>query len=352
MASVVLPCMDGGDPLGESALEAAFRMTLPGYQPLLSADRPLQAAMSPEGRKAEAVVIAGCELFPAGPNQLGISILPALAARVSSMGRDQIFALVGVSAAAPTRLPDKWAARRLIRSAHLVLLSDGESASALAGAGVPAPLRVSSDPAWLALSSVTARGGSGRSVVVALDGNGAPSVDGELMAGLSRLARTGMEIRLLPWADRATADIRSAEDLARHLSAIKSGCVEVVPPADDLAGAAQHMSDAYAVVSLRYRGLHAAAAAGVPVVAVGVESRTKALAARLGQTYVRPDRVGRELEGAVRRAVASPAPSPAVVKEEIARAEAGLALLRLVLRRGDVDTSNLEFLPLAPVPWL
>jgi polysaccharide pyruvyl transferase WcaK-like protein len=260
-------------------------------------------------------------------------------------------ALVGVSAGVPMRSTERWAARRLVRRADLVLLSDDDSASRLAGAGVPAPMRVAADPAWLSLVPAAPGPGSTRSVLVALDASVKPSVQLDLFLGLNQLGPQGVKVHLLPWAGWGTADFAFAERLALDLGG-QGGLVDIVPPAEDLAGMTELMSEAGVVVALRYRAIHAAAAAGVPVVGIAVETRIRALTRRLGQVSLPAEEFGASLASTVLDAADSSAPSPAVVKEEVARAEAGLALLRLVLERGDLETADLEGLPLAPDPWL
>jgi polysaccharide pyruvyl transferase WcaK-like protein len=351
LPTVLLPYMDGRDPLGEQALEWAFRAALPGYEPLPSADGPLRAALSSPGLEADAMVIAGRELCsPDRRTPLGAAAVPAVGSVKSLFGGQKVFALVGVSAGTTSRLSDRWVARQLVKRADLVLLSDSDSATSLAHAGVPVPLRVSSDPAWMALGAVNSSYGPGHSVLVVLDGTAGPWIEAGLTIGLAELIRAGVDVCLLPWS--LPLDRQFAERLSQRLSAIRSGSVELLPVATDLPQVAEHMSEALAVVSLRYRALQAAAAAGAPAVAIPVESRIEALAGRLGQICLFPAELGGSLLAAVRRAAETAAPSPALVKEEVARAEAGLALLRLVLEKGDLDTADLEGLPLAPQAWL
>jgi polysaccharide pyruvyl transferase WcaK-like protein len=354
MPSVLLPGVTGRDPLGARAMLDALRSALNGHDLHVSPASPVRASLSSVGRQADAVVLAGCDLTA------GATFLPAMAALTSPLqglfgrsvdGGRRPLALVGVTSAVPVTVTQRWAARRLVRRADLVLLSDDDSASRLAGAGVPAPIRVAADPAWVSLSPAASGPVSARSVLVALDSGSPVSVQAELLIGLQELSRLGFKVELLPWAGAASADFAMAERLRRDLRG--EGCtVEIVPPAADLMAAAGYMAEAAAVVAMRYRSIHAAAAAGVPVVGIAVEARIRALARRLGQASLPPNGFGASLASSVVRAAESAAPSPAVVKEEVARAEAGLALLRLVLERGDVETTDLEGLPLAPYPWL
>ena len=116
--------------------------------------------------------------------------------------------------------------------------------------------------------------------------------------------------------------------------------------------AAERMAGARLVLALRYRALHAAAAAGVPAAGVAVESRIEALAARLGQAVIRPDELARGLSCLVSRTDQAGAAGADLVAEEVARARAGLNLMRLVLDPTEVGADELNCLPLVPVPWL
>jgi polysaccharide pyruvyl transferase WcaK-like protein len=353
LPGVLLPCVDGRDPLGELALERSLRAFLPGFDIMPYRDSLLRAPFSPEGRRADAVVIAGCQLFGTGSAvAVNAAVLRGMALAGSLVGEERPFALVGVSAGGSMLRSDRWAARQLIRRSHLVLLSDDESASALADAGAPAPFRVSSDPVWWELRSVSSGSGSGRSVLVIIDGGVGPSVEVGLTLGLAEVVRGGLDVSVLPWGPANSSDRRAAEKLAVKLSDVRPGCVELLPGSDDLRAACEQVADAMTVITLRYRGLHAAAAAGVPAVGVAIEPRIASLARRLGQRWLEPGDLAGSLPQAIEQATCTPAPSPSAVKEEVTRAEAGLSLLRLVLERGDLDAAELESLPLAPRPWL
>ncbi|HEX6392527.1 MAG TPA: polysaccharide pyruvyl transferase family protein [Acidimicrobiales bacterium] len=355
MPSVLLPAVTGRDPLGARALVRAFRSALDGHDLRASSAGPIRASLSDEGRQADAVVLAGCDLF-SGKGFAAATAAALTSPLDSSFPRSvnrprRPLALVGVSAGGPLTASERWAARRLVRRADLVLLSDDESASCLAGAGVPAPIRVAADPAWMSLSPAASGPSSGQSVVVALDASAARGVQTELFLGLRELALHGVRVDLLPWTGLGTADFALAEELFAEIRSA-GGLAEIVPPAMDLTGAAEAMAESGAVVAMRYRAIHAAAAAGVPVVGIAVETRIRGLACRLHQTWLPPAGFRESLAPSVLRAADSAGPSPAAVKEEVARAEAGLALLRLVLERGDVETTDLEGVPLAPDPWL
>ncbi|MGH9116225.1 MAG: polysaccharide pyruvyl transferase family protein [Acidimicrobiales bacterium] len=362
MAAVLLAGLPGTDPIGETAVADAVAGALHGIPLRLLARRPNRRGSYPTVvasnkfavartvRASRAVVIAGSAVFdskaePEGPDPLRRSASLAMAA--AAFGKP--LALVGVSAGAVVGAAATWRARRVVRASDLLLLSDGASASALAGAGIPSPLRISADPVWVGLGTLPVSQGHSPSVAVALDGAARREVEAACAGALAAARDQGLRIRLVPWAGDRSPDAVQAGRIA----AAVGGGVEIERAPADLAEARNMFAGAGAVVAMRYRALHAAAAAGVPVVAVGTDRAAAMLAERLGQRSFGPGddaaSIGGAIVDAVRRASA---PSPAVVKGEAARAEAGFALLRLVLGGGEVDLAEVDQLPLGPRPWL
>jgi polysaccharide pyruvyl transferase WcaK-like protein len=294
------------------------------------------------------VVVAGESLTP--------SIGAAAAAVVSARMVRRPVVLLGIGCGPIETSGAASMARWVIGRADLMLLSDEGSAAHLAAAGVPTPMRVAADPAWVALRGVDAAGPRGESTLVALDGKAGPTVEKGLASALSVMAGRGHRIRLLPWAGPGTEDAAMASRLraavAQSSSRVETGSVTVEPAPATLSEAAAMCADARVVVALRDRAVLAAAAAGVPVVGVGTDPPIAALGRRLGQTVVAPAALASALPEAVQRVRPSSAPSPATVKEEMVRAEAGLRLLRLVLEPEAVGAAELDDLPLVPVPWL
>jgi len=328
---------------------AAFDTFLPGYDVVTAQTGPMRSRLKRPGREVDGIVIAGETLF-ARPSDGAPGLMSELAASLVPAVAGKPLALLGVSAGGMTTASERWAARWLVRHADLFLLGDSESAAALASAGAPAPMRVAADPAWAAMEDAPTGPGSGDVVVAVLDGSAGLRVENALALGLTAVANRGMRVRLQPWSDE---DSGSASRVYRHLEAAGHGTATDLRAApSDMVSACEALAEGCVVVALRYRALHAAAMVGVPVVAVDLEPRIGALARRLAQRTVAPERLSSSLAGIIRVAADSPAPSPAAIKEEVSRAESAFALLRLVMERGDVDTGQLDGLPLAPEPWL
>ena len=311
-------------------------------------------------RGADGVVLVNGALHgrTSGPGGGGLRL--ALAARVAGIPVALLSAGVGRTslrtAAARLRV------RALVRLADLVVLRDSASAMSLEHAGAPVPFRIGADLTWLAFpdagraarpplagaQSAPAAGGSyPRGVLVVLDARNAPAgLPERLGAALAAFARaTGTRTTLLPWRLRATGG--DDLDLARAVAAHTPGATVTAPPADLVELHAMAV-DAGLVLSTRLRPLQAAAAAGVPFVALGAGRTGVALARDLGQTAVaidaRPDAIEAALHGA------DVSPSAAPVAERIDAARRSVALLRVVLGRGRTDDDlQATALPLEPV---
>jgi len=97
-----------------------------------------------------------------------------------------------------------------------------------------------------------------------------------------------------------------------------------------------------------------AGAAGVPAIAYAHEPKLAAAARRLGQPALRPGadpaQLGEQLVAAAEEAVP---PSRAAVRAEVAAAEEGFRLLRLVLDGGRGEEAGaIGTLPLKPAEWV
>jgi polysaccharide pyruvyl transferase WcaK-like protein len=276
---------------------------------------------------------------------------PARIAAVSAAARRPL-ALFGIGggpiASAGSRAVARWAARR----ADLLLLADEASAGHLASAGAPTPIRVSADPAWLGLPPVVASPGRGESVAVVLNGRVPATVEQALGGALVTVAGTGRRVRLVPWSGAGTPDAEMATRLVGVLERAVPGRAAIEPPPATLADAAFVCADAHAVVTLRYRAVHAAAVAGVPVVAVSCNQRAGVLAARLGQPAVAPADLPTVLPIELERIGPAGVPDRRAVEGETGRARAGLRLLRLFLEPDAVPASDVDRLPMVPAPWL
>jgi polysaccharide pyruvyl transferase WcaK-like protein len=127
--------------------------------------------------------------------------------------------------------------------------------------------------------------------------------------------------------------------------------IEVVPTPESMVAATRSMVGVGSVLSFRFHALVAAAAAGVPTVAVAHENKLGAMSRRLEQFAAPVDFDAAALANQVERAVRGPGPTPAVIKEQIDLAEEGFRLLRVLLSGGrSEDAASLGALPLAPSP--
>ncbi len=382
MHSVLLAGPSGSDPVGRRAVGDAVRAALPGCD-IVDADRsgPPRRLLDAARRSAGLVAAGSClstspapspdpAAAPSAPGDRSMSSLSGgpyrrspLAGPASGRGPSvatmavlsgaarRPLAVVGLTTGPLERRSARIMSRRVVRRPDLLLMGDEQSAGHLAAAGAPLPLRVAADPAWAVLAPPAAPAGAGDSVIVVLDGRVTPAVEDALAAGLEGLAQTGQPIRLMPWSASGTGDGAISWRLARRLRASVSARVEVETVPARLQEAAERMSGARLVVSLRYRALQAAAAAGVPAAGVAVEGRIAALAARMGQPVVRTDELAWSLAGVLERTPSGSAPAH-LVAEEVARARAGLDLMRLVMEPSEVGADEVNCLPLVPVPWL
>lgn len=371
MDSVLLAGAFGRRNPGDEALLAAFRRALPDWETVATSADP--AGASPDGARtvptgswpavarevgrSSAVVFAGGTVFktlhPATrrpPNDL-LRRGAALAGGARAMGRK--VALVGVGATPLPQRSSRHFARRLARASDLLVARDEESARCLSAADVPSPLWVGADAAWSVLPPPEPPAPAERSgIVVALSHlAGGDDLPERLASALRPLAEEEA-ICLQPWqveAGSPAEDQGLAVALAQRLGGRP---VRVIDPPADLGAARDRFARARAVLGLRYHSLAAAAAAGTPFAAFAHEPKLAGLARRLDQPLYNPSLPTAELTAAVRRALAGPAPDPAAVRGEQARAEAMLALLRVLLRDGDSDevaaTAGLE---LEPEPW-
>ncbi len=344
MPSVILGGLCASDPAGSRAVRDAVLQGLPNHDLLDFAAFPDVASVLGAARRSAAVISAGTRLTP-------VRSSAGRAALVSGLARRPL-ALLGVTSG-PIHGPMAGrAARWAVHRADLLLLADEGSAAHLAAAGAPTPMRVSADPAWLVLHPAASPPLRGENVAVVLDGRVLRAVEGALAAALVTVAGAGRPVRLVPWGGPGSADAAMASRLARAIGESVRGAVMVEPAPATLADAASLVADAHAVVALRYRAVHAAAAAGVPVVAVAGDPRLEALAGRLGQPVLSPLALSSRLPIALERITPASVPSPAVVEDEIGRARAGLGLVRLVVEPEAVGAADVDHLPLVPVPWL
>jgi polysaccharide pyruvyl transferase WcaK-like protein len=373
VSTVLLAGAFGQNNPGDEALLAAFQRGLPGYHLVATSDDPA-ATCEEHGLRAvhrhhvtrvarcvaasDGVVFAGGTVFkslhPLCGRRRHALLRRSLALAVGTRALGKPLALVGVGAGELDGPVARRAVRQIADRCDLLVLRDEESADVLEAAGAATPLRVGADPAWVLFDEAPTRADSaqGDRVVVALSHLAAGrNLARDLAAGLEPLAAAGLRIELQPWqshADGLTDDAELAERIAAHLP----GAELVVAPTD-LIDAAEGFMSARLVVGLRFHALVAAAAAGVPFVAVAHEPKLSALARRLDQRAVPPAAVAGHLAPAALAAVAAGPPTRASVNAEIESADASLQLLRVLLSAGrSAESPRVDGLKLVPEEWL
>ncbi len=355
----------GHGTLAEDTLVDAFAAGLPGWR-LATATldvsgamptcEPVGPRMRPVLRQAlesDAVVFGGGTLFTqlhpsSGRRPLGR--LASAAALTTASGHRRPVAILGVGAAAVTSRAASAFTRQIVRRSRLLVLGDEESAAVLVGAGVPGPLRVGADPSWVLLQPPLSAHGGGDSVLVvpprlAPAGREELQVD-RLVATTRHLVGAGMSVELRAWERACTPGRTGRERGPRHDTLVAAVAeqagrgVRVGPTPASLSDAVEVMRHVAAVVTYRFHGLVAAGAAGAPTVAVAHEPKLGELAARLGQPAVQPGVDPPTLAQTVLATAAAGGPDPSAVKHEIAKADEGFRLLRVVLAGGRTDESD------------
>lgn len=360
---------------GEEAILAALMRALPGWEPVVASHDPADTAaehgceaipiaggisVARAVGNADAAVVAGGMLEGFGERSesaatASLGRVYALLSGARTLGKPT--ALVGVGSGRLRSRRRRALARALVRKADLFVLRDGVSASTLSEAGAAAPFRVGADPAWTLFErdvadvaggpdGASVRGPASRprrrtsdAVVVVLDRDACDeALAAALAAALDRLRAAGVEVRLQPWrvAEGEPDDLRLAGAVASRLG----GPVEVLEPPEGLAEAGSSFSDAGLVLALRRHTAIAAAIGGVPSLAIAHEPGLADLARRLGQPWIAATSEPDELAAAIRDALDHQAPSRSAIRGQVASAEEGFKLLRLLLSHGDSDEAN------------
>ncbi len=361
--------------LGDDALLQAFVNALPewnlrvttgdpaaaeqmGCEPVPSRRPGLVAAAA---RASDAIVVGGGTVFKtlhpsSGRRPLGLlANTSALVAMSSALHRP--VAMVGVGAGRLDGRPARALARFIVKHADLLVLRDEESAAEMFGSGIPGPFRIGADPAWTLVAPPDRVPAAHRGAVRVVPSHLANGTDGwagmvdRLSDTLGRLLAMGLAVELQAWqrGDGLTDgnDVAIIDTLVDRLGP----SVTVVPTPRSMEAAVESMLGAGTVLSFRFHALIAAAAAGVPTVAVTHEAKLGALARRLEQQAAPVDFEPARLASQVANAIEAPGPAPAAIKEQIARAEEGFQLLRVLLGGGRSEESDsLAALPLAPAP--
>lgn len=295
---------------GTGAVVEAFVSALDSWTPVVAGPAAgLRRLVS-----VAAVVVAGGTLRGDGPGGAGSPrSLVRLLKAAELFGRRTALVGVGASALPPGGIGR--AVRRAAERSDLLVLRDESSARALAGLGGRPPFRIGADPAWTLLDRHPVAPSDGRRGVAVVPHPARPVTE-SIMAALAGL---GAEPRLVPWEGAEPGGLRAARDTIATASVAVTG---------------------------RLHGLMAAADARVPAVGVGSDPGLIGLARRLDQPWLPPG----SAPGDLREALAAARPVPtAAVKAEVARAEEGFRLLRLVLSGGAGEEAEaLVGLPLGP----
>jgi polysaccharide pyruvyl transferase WcaK-like protein len=356
---------------GDEALLTAFRGALAGTPVVATSSDPehtewahgIDAVLSTSPRavvkavnESSAVVFAGGTVFKTLPAESGrhprslLRNAVALATLARARGRGPL--LVGVGAGDLTDRRSHPLARALARQAELLILRDAASAQALTGLGVPSPLRVGADAVWTLVDDVPAmrtRSADRPDRVVVVMSRWSTDVGRfpALATALQRLVDRGMTVQIQPWQIGAPGldDL----DLAEHLASQLIGDVHVIGPPIDLIAAVRVFADARLVISARFHGLVAAAAAGTTSLALGgIEPKQESLSARLRQPVVSVAASPDQLAAAMFEAIDAPAAAASLIRAEAAAAGEGFRLLRLMLDGGTSPAEDINGLRLEP----
>lgn len=306
------------------------------------------AEVARHASRSDAVVFAGGTVFKVlqtSTRRPPLDLLRrglALAAGAKLMGKP--VCMLGVGAGRLDTTTAQLLARALAGRASLLVLRDEESAAVLAAAGVRPPFRIGTDPAWSLFAGEAPSPSRTDDVVVALSHHaGGDGLASYIAGALSPLAAEGTRLMLQPW--QSPADRELAANIAYLVEA------EIVEEPADLVEARDHYASAKLVVGFRFHACMAAAAAGTPFVAFGHEPKLTALARRLGQRCAKPADPSFVLQTLVRTALDDPPPDARAVAGEVACAEEGFALLKLLLDGPDAsEPEDVAGLVLAPSP--
>jgi polysaccharide pyruvyl transferase CsaB len=339
---------------GDEALLRAFLTALPaGWDAVATSATPAETqaahgvpavhardglAVARAVHGADAVVFAGGTVFkrlsPATGRPPLDLLAKALAVALLARTTGRRLAMVGVGAAPLRSRSARLLARTLVSRADLLVLRDEESADLLAAAARrAAPFRVGSDAAWTLMHDAPDTHAGGDQIVVAVshEAGGRALVD-YLSEALTVVAASGRPIALQPW--QATGEGIDDLLIAQAVAGRLRGAATVLDPPANLRAARVLYRRSAVVLGLRFHALIAAAAAGAPFVALAHEPKLAGLARRLGQPSVPPRTPPGLLGRRLLAAATQPAPAAMAVRAEIAAAEAGFRLLRLLLSAG------------------
>lgn len=307
-------------------------------------------------RTVDAIVVIGGRPLAssaATDHVLGLADLYAIAMAAKTAGKR--FAMIGVGAGPLTTKRDAFLARRLMIGSALAVVDEPESADVLVAAGVPSPIRVGADLAWLELQEPPIEPEPEPDGLNGIDheklwfamtrpgvdaAGGGATVARHLAAVQESLAERlgvpdpGVLIQAWRGGTAAGSDLESAAEIATELRQ-RNIPVRVVPPPLSLAEVKDAMSRVVLCVTGHPHALMAAAAAGVGVLAWPADPAD--LAARAMSDWLAVPTLPGTPESVptlVRAALAQAGETLPVVREQIATAGEVVDLLRVLLTDG------------------
>jgi len=312
-------------------------------------------AVTRRAASVDAVVVSGGTVFkslhPSSGRRPSDLLLQTMLLSLGSRALRKRVAFVGVGASKLSTPMQRRLAAGAARYAHLLVLRDEESAALLRKCGVTSRLIVAADPAWTLFDETTCRDSAdsegvvdtrrdaGGDVAVALSHlAGGEQLASVLAEALLPIAISGITICLQPWQVRPNNfdDV----DLAWAVHEKLGGRAQLMDPPRDLHDARDVFRRASVVVGLRFHSLIAAAAAGVPFVAVAHEEKLRGLARRLGQRAVALDDAPHQIYQTIVSACrGAPADSEKVTHER-RLARRGFELLCELLEDGRLSDSS------------
>ncbi|WP_121253808.1 hypothetical protein [Nocardioides ferulae] len=277
-----------------------------------------------------------------------LPVLYALTAAFRVAGKR--VALLGVGADELTGR-DALLARHVVSGSALTVLDSPASAGHLTAAGLPAPLRVGADLAWLALQAPPRDrqpAEAGGDVWTSVDASAVAAMGGldaaartlaEVVAAVSARAAGSGRLAVQAWhpGPSAGADLDAASALVSLLTDSYGLPAAVTPPAASLAEQHDLLGRAGFAVASQPHAVMTAAAAGVPLLACPADAIAAGGAARLDVPVLPagPAIARGQLPRLVDEAVAGTGAVLAAVRQHVAGAGEALDLLRLLLSEGE-----------------
>ncbi|HLH99675.1 MAG TPA: hypothetical protein VKV06_02750 [Acidimicrobiales bacterium] len=310
-----------------------LQLTLDELGPDAAGVRLLGTPASTDGTPRRGAALAG------GTLGLGPIAATTVAGRLVLAAAEGLpVAVIGLALATSLTSIERMAARRLASVAGLLVLRSEAAAHRLALAGVPAPLRVGADLAWLYDQAPPVGAGApaaaARADELLIAGEPPDRVLGRALAThLPAVRATGLRPLLGLWSSVPAADGGNGHASADRAAAAAGRRISLDAPVvswSDAAPALAAAARARVVVAFDVDGLVLAALAGTPAVVVSDDEECLALAAEVGQPALPPAAIGRLVPSLVGQADGR-WDGTANVEGLRRRAAESVALLRLVV---------------------